>query len=727
MPDIYQEIKDWSLGVISANEPDIIPLNAVPRAHNTAFRNVGQKQAVLGTRPGLVVLNDTAFTGSPVVHRLAPYAYDDGTARIHYLAAWGNNGTLRFKNENDTFTSALAVPANFPFSTTTCFTSGDYIVDATVMNNRLFAVNTNGERRSLLNQTYKAFGLSPVASVAVTAQSGGSSSMPLEAYDVSVTSYDSATGAESSRNASVTVTTAGANDRIRVVITPTAGESAQYTHWRVYLRRQTTQARLYKVLLFENVGGTGIVTDGDIPIATTTVYIDLTAAQIANLIVQAPNETENNGPVTSVRFLASYGRRLIAADRNSVYWSKIDRPDNFPPENEEPIETGEGDEITGIFKFSDEILLVLTSSATWGIFGNDPQTWVVRPIDTTIGCASHLSLAAFNGGVGWWDDHLGPVFYDGGRIQAIGLEKLGSTALVDDVEQTRLSFIAAGVDPVDSRVVWSYPSNGTTTRNDAAIPYNFQMSAWEASVWDGLDIASLATGYDEDSAQRLFVGGYAGQVFKFDRAIKNDGIPSGTTTGTFVAAAETTSTITGTGFYNTASGLVERKVTVLDEATQRPLSRHRITTNNGTTLTLSPAIDGLSIGTTYRYEIGGPDFRVYTKWLDADQPFLHKRFDRVYLQAKAPAGSVSLLISTHIDFDDADQSADTVDIAGDAWDEGIWDTAIWSGGTVIKRRLSVFKVAHAMRIAILHFKADVDIVLQKVSLLGRVLSDRELL
>jgi hypothetical protein len=35
--DKYVEIRDWSLGVISANEPDIIPTNAVPKAYNTAW------------------------------------------------------------------------------------------------------------------------------------------------------------------------------------------------------------------------------------------------------------------------------------------------------------------------------------------------------------------------------------------------------------------------------------------------------------------------------------------------------------------------------------------------------------------------------------------------------------------------------------------------------------------------------------------------------------------
>jgi hypothetical protein len=722
--DKYVEIRDWSLGVISANEPDIIPTNAVPKAYNTAFRKIGQGQAVLGLRPGLVTVNDAAISGTPVLHRMVPYYFNSGSSSFtKYIAIFGNDGTLRYKEEADTLTAALAPPANYPFSSGTAFTAGDHQVDATVMANRLFAVNTNGERRSLLDDEYVPFGLSPIATIAVTAQAGGTSSMPLETYDVSVTSYNEDTGAESSALASVSVTTAGANDRIRVVITPTTAESAQYTHWRIYLRRQTTQARLYRVLAVEDLAGASITATGDIPIATLTGYIDLTATQIANLILQAPSTTENNPPLTAMRFVAPFGRRLIGACRDSVYWSKLDLPDAFPPENTEPIETGEGDEVTGIFPYSDEVLLIFTTSSTWGIFGNDPQSWTIRPVDTTIGCTSHLSTVGFNGGVGWWSDRAGPVFFKQGQVQLIGLDKLGSDAIIGAVESSRLNWIAGGVDPRDSRVLWSVPTLGTTTRNDKSIPYNFLMQGWEATHWDPLDFASFCTGYNADGTQVLFAWGYEGQLFYFDPAVHNDAIVDGTTTGTFVAASSSVSSITGTGFYNSNGRLTERKVTIVD-ADNKPIGRGTIASNNATTLTLASAVEGLSSGSTYTYYIGGADFRLYTKWIDGDEPFVRKRFDRVYLQARAEF-SPDLLISTHIDFIDEDTANGLeVGVPGDEWDLGIWDTAVWAGSPNLKRRLAILKCSTALRVAILHFAPDFDIVINKVAVLARLLSDR---
>lgn len=726
MADVYEEIKDFRLGVIASSEGDSIPNNALTLAYNTAFRAVGPAGPSLGTRPGLVTVNDSAISGTPVIHRLWPYAYNNAGTYVNYLALFNNNGTLYYKQENDTLSSALAPPANYPFSSGTAFTTGDYVPDVTVMNNRLFAVNTNGERRSLLGTSYVPFGLSPIATVAVTAQTGGSASMPLEAYDVAVTSYNSSTGSESSASASASVTTAGANDRIRVVITPTSAETAQYTHWRIYLRRQSTQTRLYKVTAVEDSGGSAIAGAGDIAIATTTAYIDLTAAQIAALITAAPSTTENNPPTVNCRFLAVYGRRLIAADRSSVFYSKLDLPDNFPPENEEPIDTGEGDQITGIHVFSDELLLVFTTSATLGIFGNDPQTWTVRPIDMTIGCASLRSIAPFNKGVGWWSDRVGPVFFDGMRVSKIGFDNLGADVVIDDVQQTKLSLINAGVDPSDGHVLWYYPETGVTDRCTRGIPWNYQLNAWEASRWDPIDIASQAIGYNTSGVQRLFVGGHEGQLFYFNRDVKNDGIVGGTTTGTFTATSSSMSNFTGSGFYNSNGKLTDRRFTVVD-AMGRPKGRYRISSNDGTTITPSSNIVGLNAGSVYTYYIGGPDVRIYTKWIDFEQPFLRKRFDRLYVQARSDSGTPIPYVSTQISFTDSfDATPATLEIPGDIWDSGVWDVAQWAGSSVLKRRVGLWRNATACRIAMFHYKANVDLVLTKFGLLARTLSDRYL-
>ena len=341
---------------------DQIPDNAIPQGVNTAFVKIGGGKTAMGTRPGLHTVNTSALAANKAVHYQHPYYYNTGTGYTSYLATCTDDGKLYYKQSDDTYTSALAPPANFPSPSSLCFTAGSSPIDATVFNNRLFLINTASERRSLVNQTYVPWGLSPMATWATADNGSGSSSMPNETYDVTITSYHSTTGGESSSATIKTQTLTSSNHRIEVSITPTSAESAQYTHWRVYIRRQTTQSSLYQVLTFENSGGSSIVTDGNIPIATTTVYIDLTAAQIAALTTVAPSTTENNGPPATAQHVIAFGRRLIVSDGRNIYWSKQDKADNFDTRNYEPIDTGEGDEIRGLHPYSDELLLIFMST-----------------------------------------------------------------------------------------------------------------------------------------------------------------------------------------------------------------------------------------------------------------------------------------------------------------------------------------------------------------------------
>jgi hypothetical protein len=725
MADLYQEITEFSGGIQSSGPADRIPLNSSPRAVNTAFRNIGVGVANLGLRPGLKVVNATAFSGSAAVIFQKLYSYASAGVYTNYLVTLSADGTLRYKEPANTYTSVLTPPANFPAPSSLCFTAAANLVDATVINNRLFLVNSDGEQRSLLGTSYKAWGLTALVTWTAAGAATGVNSMPNETYDVSLTSFDDTTGGESTLATSLEVVIGGASRRIKVDITPTAAESAQYPYWRVYLRRQTTQAELYQVQTLYNAAGTIIVTDGSIPVGTTTAYVDMSAAQIANLATTGYLSGAGDPPPSDIRYITTYGRRLIAASQSQIYWSLLDQPDNFDDLDFEPIETGEGDRITGLSVFSDELLLVMTNSAIYGLFGNDPQTWTLRPIDVTIGCGSHNSIVLFDGKAAWWSPTDGPVVYDGTTILRPGFDFLGKTAISTDIEQDRLAYIFGAADYQDSRVVWTVPLNGATSRNTRMLPYNYRVKQFESSDWSPMDICSLHTGFSVDGTQRLFAGNYAGQVFYFDGDTKNDGVASGTTsTVSFTPATASISTITGTGFDTTGAGLIERYAVIVD-SDQRPITKVRITANTSTVLTLSAATSALSTSETYTAYIGSPDMRLYTKWMDMDQTFIRKRFDRVYLQVDGAGTQGDIQLGTQINFVDASRpSISAVDAEGALYDTAIWDTAVWGGIGIVKKRISILKSGQTIRIVLFHFIPDQDVTVQTIGVLARPQGDR---
>ena len=240
-----------------------------------------------------------------------------------------------------------------------------------------------------------------------------------------------------------------------------------------------------------------------------------------------------------------------------------------------------------------------------------------------------------------------------------------------------------------------------------------------------MNFAGFGVGYDADGNERLFMSGYGGQIFKFDRNVLNDAVPSGLRTGSFVATQDSYSGLTtATGLYTTGVGLANRWITIVD-AENRPFRRAKITSNGAATILFESSLVGFELDQTYTWFVGGADFRLYTKWFDMDQPFLQKRFDRVYIQAQSNNAPTGIYVSTHVNFVDEEASAEnTVDLGGDNWDEGFWDTAIWAGQTQFKKRLGVFKNTTALRVVVLHNAPEVDLRVSKIGVLGRLLSDR---
>ncbi len=723
MSDVLEEIRGFKSGVQAAAENDETPADSTPYAWNTALRSMGGGQATLGTRPGLKIVNTSALTSTPAFHLIKNYPYNS-SGITNKLAIVTAIGRLYFKDSTNTIGSEITPPANFPYTSGHAFASGDYPVDATVAFNRVFMLNTNGERRSVLNETFKMWGRDHIASgsIAATNQAGGSATMPAETYDVQTTTYDSATGSESSTSPIQTVTLA-AGERIRVIISPSSGESAQHTHWRVYIRRQTTQSNLFRVLVLEDNGGSNIVTTGDIPIGTTTVYVDLSAAQIANLIIVAPSETENNEPPTSARYVAAYGGRLIVADLQNFYWSKLGSPDAFPPTNSDSLDTGEGDEIKGLHEFSDDLLLLFTANNVWGVFGNDPQTWVIKAVDHNVGCSSHRSIVERPNGVMWWSSTHGPVMFDGQQIEHVGLEKLGSAIVIDDVEGSRLGHIVAGFDPVGQRVLHSYSALNTSSRNDAIVPFSTRVDEFEATRWNPMDFSAFGIGYDTDAKLKLFCGNYGGQLFILDVDTLNDGAPSGTVTGTFTPSSSSITTITSTDFYTTGAGLTERYVTVQD-STGKMIGRSRISSNTSTVLTLASNINVVA-GTLYTFNVAGQDFRLYTKQLDFKQAFLRKRVDNVYVHIRTTNDSEKLRMGTLLNYSPAVGTLYSGwTNSGAVWDSATWDSSNWGGTGEAKKRFRVIRNCHAVQVGLFHAAPNKDIVILKIGALARSLSDR---
>lgn len=750
MSDFKHEVNNWIIGVTTSVDGDQSP--GLTLAKNTQLHRLGVGRSVIGSRGGLRVTTrfkyatayDPPTTGMAHMQTYS-YATTPTTTYTNYLACLARDGRMFYKPPSDTWSEETIFPS-FPVGTTTWF-SDTHHIDSTVMNNRLFMVNGGENPRSLKEKTEVAFGLSapPVifaGGVANTFVDGQPSVLPADTYDVYMTNISSATGGESNPSPIATATTTTGQV---LLISPNMGaatpfsteELTLYGSVRFFLRRRSTQGRAYVATRVMNINGATLnAPDGTISMSAVitagVMYINSSAQEIADHILPMPSLTENSKPPSGLLHIATYGRRLIAANRRQFFWSKLDQPDSFPPNNVETVNTGEGDEITGLFPISDEILVVFTKSSIFGLFGNDPQYWTLRPINTTVGCASHKSIIEFEGQIAWWSPQYGPVIMKGMEIENIGLEQLGRSHWSYGPELD--DRIKGGWDPANEHILWVLVSQLDPTMSTNILPYNYRARAWVASEWSTIPISAMATGYGNNGQQRLFVADRICNLYYFDTNIGTDGRYATTDVwnGNFVASSSeiTTFTLLSGSVYGETVGSTpvqldtkDRTVTILDSSGVFVAQRY-VVSNSGTVVTLDRAVN-LTSGATYTFVIGAALVEIGTPWFDGGDSFARKRFDKCFVQVTSAQPQ-----PTHTTIIDYQKNMDTsvstrVGEITVTTDEVVTDPATNAvmDQTSAYRRYNVFKNAQCMRL-ILRSVRVAPVVYSKLGLTGKVLSDR---
>lgn len=734
MADFSHEIDNWVSGVITSMEGDKISDDALLTAKNTQLVKTAPGNASLGTRPGWT--KATTFrliNGLNNAKYVAPYSYavNNATAFSEYLAIVDEQGYLYFKDPDDSWDQTVYGPTSigdvyYPFFLPTQYLDN---IDSTIMNNRMFFTAGPG-RRSLLGKTIVPFGIDPpsVTASAVTVRDftlgdpyrALTFNPPTDVYDVFASSYDSRTGAESNPQLVGSISVTNGTNIIKIVLNGTQVVDS----WKVYIRRQSTQVNAYLATTLLDTSAMLVNSTGVMPVAKNTVYFNATAQEIADSIIAMPSLTDNSPLNSEAIYLATYGRRMIGASRRKIFYSKLDQPESFPPQNFEIVDVGNGAEITGLLPVEDELLLIFTNKGVWGLFGIDPQYWVLKPISTSIGCVNKKSVIKFDGGVAWWSPQVGPVIMRDQKIEKIGTERL-SQETIDSIPNGLYGQIVGGWCPYHKLIMWSVPCKGSV-KNNCVLPFQYELGAWCATEWDGFGVNLFATGFNRNREQRLFALDYYESAYWLNAKDKFDGITPtmGTVEGATSAASAATS-LTSTGFYvfsGTSNNMKGQMVTFVDE-NGKVIGRREITSNTSTQINWTDAIDLVTGG---RYYISTPNVEIGLKRFDGNQPFLRKRFDRLYLHFYADDPSRNLKIFYQLNELDRDltflanlapNSAQT------ATTDVTWDVPVVVNVPLIKKRIPMFVNGHEMKL-VFQYPAPGPVMISKVSIIGRLLNER---
>lgn len=703
MGDLLKAVYDnWPDGANTSMEADELPPTAFAISRNTCLKSISDGKAIVAKRKGGTVLNATPITGSTAVIGQHEFKRLSGGAFTSYHLAVSDNGRLDKVDTAGTLTTINA----------TAFTSSStqsHLPSFTDANNLCFIVN-GVEAKKYDGTNLTTFGIVEPSSAPTLA--AGAAGNHNGTYEARVTYYNSSTGHESSAGpTSATVTVA--NKHISWTNIPISAD-AQVTSRKLYIRNTATQPVFYFV---------GTIADN-----TTTIY-DSNLLD-SSLTVLGPDTDSNDPPPSGIKYLAWHRSRMFVANDTAVYFSPIEDPESFDPDDTEPVNPDDSQKITGLAAIFN-VLVIFKSNSMYALVGNDPTDWEVQLIDPNYGCVAHRSIYVANNKLYWWSQQ-GPVVWDGtGQPTLLGPNKIARTLSPELISfaQTEIAKICGVEDKNEHRCIWAVPEL-SQLRNTLILPYSHRVEQWESTGWDPWDVASLAIVEDANGKPFVMVGGYSGQIFKFWNG-DHDGIDTTATySGTFVASATTVASITdaGAAFPTSGGKYIERKVTVVNDL-GIPVDdvRPYITANTGTVLTLSTTLQGFIIGNTYTYYIGGPALYFTTAWLNQGDPFLKKRYQHCFISLRPTNTAVNVLVDLQMDFQvvTTGTNPQVINMAGGGlWDVSLWDMFLWDSFESNAERFRIGRTGRATQIRIQHYVPNAGLDILKLGITAELLTEQ---
>lgn len=671
-------LQGWSGGVMPSTDASLIPSNASPNGRNSVLGKPSAGAPYPEKRMGLRMRNADPVTGAGAI--LGMYGFNSLALDESFFLLM-SDGRLDRLLDDDTTTNL-----------STGLTSGVRYPDFATGNDLCFVVN-GVDRLKYDGTTISNIGIVR-PTVGTLSATPGAAGTPNGTYELRVSFGNSSTRTESSASDTALATVTVTNQQLDWADVPVSSD-AQVDRRFLYIRNIATQAQFYRA---------GTISD-NVTTTATTNFVD------ANLVIVAPNTTENNPPPAGVRYLALYKGRLFAASDTAVYYSKVNAFEQFPPENVELVNDKSGQPITGLAP-TDAVLLILKQDQVFGIFsGNNPATWEVARVDADYGCVSHRTIVSTHEWTYWWSRH-GLVRWSGaGSVDAVGLRLYG--APMDRIDADNIGASSACFDEANQRVLVAVPSLGQD-RATMILPFNTLLSVFESNEWDPMDVGALASVNDPTGFPAPHLGGMAGQVFRFEQT-NRDGIPSGTTSGTFVASSDSITVFTDSGaaFLTTGGALVERKITILDSGGTlvSPITpRLHVMSNDATSVTMSQSLSGLTSGATYRYILGGPDFEWDTAWRTLGETWVKKRFEYLWLLSKGNTFGTIAQLALDFDYDESNGNGRRRTFATTAgtgvWDTATWDQSVWDTATVLTTRFRVARTGKSWRVVVRNREVD---------------------
>jgi len=219
------------------------------------------------------------------------------------------------------------------------------------------------------------------------------------------------------------------------------------------------------------------------------------------------------------RFIEINQNRLFMAGFSNapsiVYFSEIGEPELVQPESFFEVRTDDGDRITAIYSFIDELIIFKTKSFA-KLVGDSADNYALAELSSEFGCVSNKAVIEYNNTLLFLDEK-GVVQYNGANWELISypvepvFRRMNVTAALDKAVAVHYN--------IRNQIWFSFPIDGAT-ENNFTVVYDYLLQAW--TFFDGFSVGAHTMAKQELSAQTLWRGDYSGNVFHFSPSFYAD-------------------------------------------------------------------------------------------------------------------------------------------------------------------------------------------------------------
>jgi len=680
-------VEDFSPGFHAATVSNRLPPGATPDAKNAWFHQVGftPKRATMGRRPGDRLINPTAMSLGDRVEALFEFRQRGANPKLLAIC----DGLLYAFDGIDAFVA----------QTIAIWTPGEPVRVSMFRENVLLVDGTVNKRWNGA-AAFDLGTIAPTAAPALATAAGPGVTGTYEGYGVW---YDPVMDHESSPSAtSAQVVFA---NQARQWTKPAGAPGAEYTHWRIYVRRvDTNELNFYRA-----------ATE---PIASATLTENTSDTARRDLGPQANDNDPPSAPFAMIGEWNGFGIG-VEPDSDEFVVSKQGDLQSWHPKHRFPVNRGSGTPTTTAKPYGEEYLLQ-KDSGTWRLIGTKVP-FICRKVVGSFGNVAYDASMEIGSQYWGWDREKGPYVTDLVTWRALDEGRLKN--FLATITPTALHKIRIGHVPSERIVFWAVPVGGAS-RTRVLLPYQYELDAWLPPI-EGLEYSAFCTFTDPTSATlATYAGDEWGRVHRLfigDRQSVPTTNPMSTLTGTATAATASTITDAGAAFYTTGSGLAGLPVAVRSPAGD--WQWRRIASNTGTVLTLD-TVNGAPFSPApaagWTYYVGGIEWYQWTPVLDVGDPFLEKLLHDLHIAALAPTSALALSVDVRVNGDLASVRP-TLEFAfsagsGGVWGVSTWGSAVWGGAAQRPSKQSLGRTVESVQFRFRNFTPDARVILSAYAL-----------